>query len=120
MLWSVSWGSTVVDSLEKVFRVITRSSILPLLWVGSVMCCVKFKSSLSKLVKMCEVGLILKSPSSIKLSSSCISVSISFSVGRWSVYLGGLGVGRGSVYLVKYYYLSSLDIFVFWSVFSIV
>ena len=44
MLWSVILGPTFVCILFCEFLVITKSKVLPLLYVVSIICCFRFKS----------------------------------------------------------------------------
>ena len=66
MLWSVILGPTFVCSLFCEFLVITKSKVLPLLCVWSIICCFRFKS-FSIFLKVNELGFKLKSPRIIKL-----------------------------------------------------
>ena len=66
MLWSVINGPPIF-SVILVFSSVemTRSIMLPLIWVGSVMCYIMFKSCII-LLNEGELGLLLKSPIIIK------------------------------------------------------
>ena len=65
MLWSVMLGPTFVCNLFYEFLVITKSKVLPLLCVGSIICYFRFKS-FSIFLNIYESGFKLKSPRIIK------------------------------------------------------
>ena len=65
MLWSVILGPTFVCILFCEFLVITKSKVLPLICVGSIISCFRFKS-FSIFFNINEFGFKLKSPRIIK------------------------------------------------------
>ena len=55
ILWSVILGPTIVCIMFCEFLVITKSKVLPLLWVGSIICYFRFQS-FSIFLKINELG----------------------------------------------------------------